>query len=67
MSTEKKKKKNFILTPVFRVSFPDIVERSDMSNKYQIQMLFKKGTDISELVAVAKKIYALKVLSTTER
>ncbi len=53
MSTEKKKK-NFILTPVFRVSFPDIVERSDMSNKYRIQMLFEKGTDISELVAAAK-------------
>lgn len=54
MSTEKKKKKNFILTPVFRVSFPDIVERSDMSNKYRLQMLFDKGTDISELVASAK-------------
>ena len=53
MSTEKKKK-NFILTPVFRVSFPDIVERSDMSNKYRIQMLFEKGADISELVAAAK-------------
>ena len=51
---EKKKKKNFILTPVFRVSFPDIVERSDMSNKYRIQMMFEKGTDISELVAAAK-------------
>ena len=53
MSTEKKKK-NFILTPVFRVSFPDIVERSDMSNKYRVQMLFEKGTDLSELVAEAK-------------
>ena len=54
MSNTEKKKKNFILTPVFRVSFPDIVERSDMSNKYRIQMLFEKGTDISELVAAAK-------------
>ena len=53
MSTEKKKK-NFILTPVFRVSFPDIVERSDMSNKYRVQMLFAKDADISELVAAAK-------------
>ncbi len=52
--SEKKKKKNFILTPVFRVSFPDIVERSDMSNKYQITMLFAKGVDISGLVASAK-------------
>ena len=49
-----KKKKNFILTPVFRVSFPDIVERSDMSNKYRLQMLLAKNTDISELVAAAK-------------
>lgn len=48
------KKKNFVLTPVFRVSFPDIVERSDMSNKYRLQMLFDKDADISELVAMAK-------------
>ena len=54
MSNTEKKKKNFILTPIFRVSFPDIVERSDMSNKYRVQMLFEKGTDISELVAAAK-------------
>lgn len=56
MSTEKKKKKkDFILTPMFRVSFPSIVDRNDMSEKYQITMLFKKGTDLSELVAAAKK------------
>jgi len=54
INTEKKKKKNYILTPIFRVSFPDIVERSDMSNKYRLQMLFDKDADISELVAAAK-------------
>ena len=50
-----KKKKRFVLTPMFRVSFPNIAEKNDMSNKYQITMMFKKGTDISELIANAKE------------
>jgi Enterobacter phage Enc34, ssDNA-binding protein len=53
-SKDKDKKKRFILTPMFRVSFPNITEKNDMSDKYQISMLFSKGTDISKLVTAAK-------------
>lgn len=55
MSKDKKKKKRFVLTPMFRVSFPNIAEKNDMSGKYQITMMFKKGTDIADLVASAKE------------
>ena len=51
---EKKKVKRFILTPKFRVSFPNIKEKSELSDKYQITMMFDGETDISELVAHAK-------------
>ncbi len=49
-----KKKKRFVLTPICRCSFPNIVEKNDMSNKHQITMMFDKDADLSELVAAAK-------------
>ncbi len=54
MSKTKNKKKSFIVTPKFRVSFPDIAERSDMSNKYRLVMMFDADADISKMKAMAK-------------
>ena len=54
MADKKEKKKRYIVTPTFRVSFPDIAQKSEMSNKYRLVMMFEKGTDITELVKLAK-------------
>ena len=49
-----------ILTPVFRASFVDISTKNDMSDKYKIVMMFEKGTDLTTLLAMAKKARAAK-------
>lgn len=38
-----------IWTPEFRVSFADVFERNTLSEKYQLDMLFPEGTDLSKL------------------
>lgn len=53
----KSETKKHITTPKFRVSFPDIKERSvidGVKGKFRIVMMFDKGSDISELLAAAK-------------
>lgn len=52
-----KKESKHVTTPMFRVSFPDIKERSNIDGvkgKFRIVMLFDKDADISELIAAAK-------------
>lgn len=54
----KSEKRKPLLTPMFRVSFPDIRERSvidGVRGKYRLVMMFDKGADLSELQAAAKK------------
>ena len=42
-------------TPEGRVSFPKVFERSDYSGKFEITLVFSKGTDLSELIKAAKQ------------
>lgn len=51
---DKKKKPRYIVTPTFRVSFPNIVEKSEMSGKYRLMMMFDASADITELKKMAK-------------
>ena len=53
-----KAKKKFIVTPMFRVSFPDIKERSiidGVKGNYRLVMMFDAEADLSELKAMAKE------------
>lgn len=50
----KKEKVKAVVTPMFRCSFVDIVEKNTMSDKYKITMMFDKDTDIMEIKKMAK-------------
>ena len=50
----KKEKVKADITPVFRCSFLDIVEKNTMSDKYKIVMMFDKDADISDIKKMAK-------------
>jgi len=41
-------------TPEFRMSYPHLFEKADMSEKYEVKCLFPEGTDLSELKALAR-------------
>ena len=52
-------KPNEVMTPKFRVSFPDLFEAKSFNNqeaKFGLQMLFDKKTDLSELKKVVKHV-----------
>ncbi len=49
-----KKKKRFVLTPVCRCSFPDIVDKNEMSEKFQITMMLDKDCDLTEMKEMAR-------------
>ena len=52
MATEEKTQ---IMTPKFRVSFPNITEKNEMSKKFRLVMLFDEGVDISDMKKLAVK------------
>ena len=54
--------KNMILTPVFRVSFPSVFARSEMSGKYELSAIFDEDgeCDLALLKAAASKAAAEK-------
>jgi len=49
----------YIVTPEFRLSFPDLFELNK-NQKYGLVMLFDAGTDISELKRIAKEALVAK-------
>jgi hypothetical protein len=54
----KQKSPTKVVTPKFRLSFPELFEPKAFENqaaKYSIQMLFDKKTDLAPLKAVVKK------------
>lgn len=58
MATEKKTNVMKVVTPKFRLSFPELFEPKAFENqaaKYSCQMLFDKKTDLSPLKNVVKK------------
>ena len=57
MATDKKKGALKVITPKFRLSFPELFEPKafeDQAAKYSIQMLFGKKTDLAPLKNVVK-------------
>jgi len=44
-----------VKTPEGRVSFPKVFEKSDYSGKFELTLVFPKGTDLSMLKALATK------------
>lgn len=43
-----------VLTPAFRVSFPSVFEKGKLSEKYELDALFRAGQDLSLLKQIAK-------------
>lgn len=57
MATDKKKSATKVITPKFRLSFPELFEPKafeDQAAKYSIQMLFDKKTDLAPLKNAVK-------------
>lgn len=57
MATDKKQKPTKVITPKFRLSFPELFEPKafeDQAAKYSIQMLFDKKADLSPLKNAVK-------------
>ena len=42
-------------TPKFRMSYPNLFEKGNMSGKYEVKCLFPEGTDLTELKKLARK------------
>lgn len=58
MATEskQKEKKAVLLTPAGRVSFAYVYEKSDMSDKFEVTLIWPEGTDLSVLEAEVDRV-----------
>lgn len=62
MATKEELKKKRVTTPEFRVSFPNVWkpkamgEGADSKPKYSVQMIFPKGTDLTEMKKFAHEV-----------